>query len=125
MESFKMILNEALDVYSNDATGISNSIDVLKYNDIIDNIIIGFRNGMLLIIEIENQNDSLVIRNTFTKQLGNIPLKLYKNNYYNDNNQYILILAENTYKLYQNEHGISLDNVLIPKVLLTEYKYNY
>jgi len=120
-----MILNEALDVYSNDATGISNSIDVLKYNDIIDNIIIGFRNGMLLIIEIENQNDSLVIRNTFTKQLGNIPLKLYKNNYYNDNNQYILILAENTYKLYQNEHGISLDNVLIPKVLLTEYKYNY
>ncbi|ORX55513.1 hypothetical protein BCR36DRAFT_347475 [Piromyces finnis] len=116
-KSFKLILNEQLDVYSNDETGIPNSIEILKYNNIIDYLIIGFRNGSLLVIKTENQNDLIVVRNTFTKQLGNIPIKLYKNNYYKDNNQYIIIFGgENTYKLYLNEYGISLENVLVPKV---------
>jgi len=55
MRSLDVILKENLDVYSNDETGITNAIEILKYNDNIYYLVLGFRNGNLLIMEIENE----------------------------------------------------------------------
>jgi len=67
-------------------------------------------------MEIEYINNEIFLKNTFTKQIGNIPVKLCKNNFYDNNNQYIIVTTENTYKLYLNEFGVSLTTILIPTV---------
>ncbi|ORX82715.1 hypothetical protein BCR32DRAFT_267433 [Anaeromyces robustus] len=117
MGFFDKIYTENLDAFSSDETGISNSIEILRFKNNKDYVIIGFRNGILLIYEMEYKNEKdVIIKNSYLKQLGNIPIKLCKNNFYNDNNQYIIILAESTYKLYATEYGISLMTIIIPKI---------
>jgi len=117
LNDLNKIFKEILDVYSSDEAGIPNSIEILNYNNNIDYLIIGLRNGVLLVMEIENNNNEIFLKNTFTKQIGNIPVKLCKNIFYDNNNQYIIVTTENTYKLYLNEFGVTLTTVLIPTVI--------